>query len=172
MLVFTVLCHLSPFFLTFTFYQQTCNATFQFSKYMCYCAVQWQLYVMLTCECIIQTRNRFINKLVRFHHTLRLHKDFFVLIWWLFSSVFLSTAASLYNGIFPASQTAVHELSGSVGPRPVPRQHTWSTDLQHHRMEQVSCMQTKPHSSLAWFVCSTWGSDCDVKGKAEVFTPS
>lgn len=48
----------------------------------------------------------------------------------------------MHDGILPPSQASVYELSGSVGPRPVPRQLTCAADLQHKRLEQVSRILT------------------------------
>lgn len=54
-----------------------------------------------------------------------------------------STATRVHDGIFPASQASVYEFSSSVGPRPVPCQLTCAADLQHERVEQVSCTPTE-----------------------------
>lgn len=53
-----------------------------------------------------------------------------------------SSAIKVHDGILPASQASVYELSGSVGPRSLPRQLACATDLQHQRVEQVSCVPT------------------------------
>lgn len=81
-----------------------------------------------------------------------------------------SPAARVHDGILPASQASVYELSGSVGPRPVPRQLTCATDLQHQRVEQVSCILTKTTllAGLRCFWSWTWAKIWTLIGVCSV----
>lgn len=49
----------------------------------------------------------------------------------------LCSASRVQDGIVPPSQASVYELSGAVGPRQIPRQLAFNTDLQRQRVEQV-----------------------------------
>lgn len=46
----------------------------------------------------------------------------------------------MHDGILPAAEASVHELSGFVGLGSVPRQLHGSAAVQHQRLEQVCAL--------------------------------